>query len=181
VVAVDPVASLRICSAIVTISGTEYEVEGHSAADWIEAMLAGGMNRIIPGWLVDGQRELMDQLLDGTIEDEDLNEATLEALTVAGGRPYWWIANMVGMASSTNTFWGILNGRLLLGGVHASAVSLSAWIDALYSCMVDNMDEETRLKFDSHIDMPPAGIPIDEEEEGAAFMALLAGSSMGDL
>lgn len=173
-VAVDPVASLRITGVSLVLAGRSFEVEPHSAADWLELILEGTLYRVLPGWLDEDADVLSTMILDGEISDDDLGTATFDAITVVGGRKHWWIFNLIGVAASNNTAWSTLNGRLIHAGVDAQAISLSAWVDALYAICVENMDKDQRIQFDTHVETPPADEPIDEEEEGQTFLALMA-------
>lgn len=177
-VAVDPVASLRITGVDLLWARRRYAVGPHSAADWLELILDGLLHRVLPGWIEDDRqaRELSGLLLDGGIDDEAIKQLTLDSITVVSGRPYWWTFNLIGVAASTNTSWATLNGRLLQAGVDPHRISLSAWVDALYAVCVTDMDKEQRIQFDTFMETPPAGTAIDEEEEGQAFLALMASS-----
>lgn len=180
-VAVDPLASFGIDDATVKLGDHVFLVEGHSAADWITMILGGTLHRILPSWIADKDEQwtFSEMFLDGIISDEDVNDVIMELMGVAGGRPGWWAINLISMAASDNDVWATLNGRLMLGGVRAGEISLGAWMDALYSCCVDNMDADGRMKFDVGLGTPPAGTTLDEEAEGEAFMALM-GSMMDE-
>jgi hypothetical protein len=175
VVAVDPLASLEITSTYVTLAGRTYEVEGHPASDWVALILTGRTYEILPGWIMDDDvDDLIDQLLDGTVSDEELTEATHDVMTIAAGRPYWYATQLIASVASTHVSWATLHGRMVMRGVRANELSLSAWVDALYASCVEGIHEESdRQKFDQQMDTPPASVPIDEEEEGQAFLALM--------
>lgn len=176
-VAVDPLAALGIDASTVLLAEHTFRVEGHSAADWIAVILGGTAHQVLPNW-IEGSHEqwlFSEMFLDGVISDQDTNDVIMELMGVAAGRPGWWAVNLISMAASDNDVWATLHGRLMLGGVRATEISLGAWIDALYSCCVDHMDAEGRMKFDTQLGMPPAGTPLDEESEGEAFMNLMGG------
>jgi len=183
VVAVDPLASLRIAPCVTTIAGHDFVIEGHCAADWITMILGGTLHQVIPGWFQaeDDELILTNMILDGDVTNEELNTITLEVMGIAAGRAAWWAINLIGMVASDNSVWATINGRLLLGGVRADEVSLAAWIDACYSCIVDSIDDkDQRFQFDSQVETPPPDMAIDEEEEGAAFMALMGSGFPGE-
>lgn len=172
-VAVDPVASLRITTVDVHLGGRTFEIGKHSAADWLEVIIDGRLHRVLPGWLDDGEAAIFTEMfLDGYFGEEDISTATLDAITVVGGRKHWWIFNILGQAVGA---WSIINGALVRAGVKADEISLSAWTDAAYSYCVEQMqDQKQRIQFDAYLEAPPAGTAIDEEEEGEAFLALMA-------
>lgn len=175
-VAVDPVASLRITTTYVDLGGRTFEVGKHSAADWLDLILTGELYHVLPGWVEDRNDSyaITEMLLDGEITEDDIDKAIREVITIAGGRQHWWIFNLVGVARATNTSWSVLNGRLIQAGIDADQISLAAWIDALYSTCVEMMQgQEHRVQFDTHLEAPPAGTELDEEEEGEAFLALM--------
>lgn len=174
-VAVDPAASFGIPSVFVEIGGYEYEVEGHSAADWVPLILSGRTFKVLPGWIDGDCTRLEDGLLSGDITDEELDEATHDVMTVAGGRVWWWCSQLITMVGGDNSVWAQLHGQMVLNGIKADQISLAAWVDALYSVAVSRyQSDEGRQKFDQAIDTPPSWIPLDPEEEGAAFMALMS-------
>jgi hypothetical protein len=176
-VSIDPAASFGISSVIVELGGYEYVVEGHSAADWVPLILSGHMYQILPGWIVTDTSILEEALLSGDVADEELNEATHDVMTLAGGRVWWWVTQLILMVGSDNGVWSQLHGQMVLGGIRAEDISLSAWVDALYSVAVSRYQtDEGRQKFDQALDTPPPSIPLDEEEEGIAFMKLMNAS-----
>jgi len=176
VVAVDPVASLRITGVDLRLAGHYFHIGKHSAADWLEAVIDGTLYQILPGWIDDDDQaeRLGTLMLDGELSEDEVRSATLDAVTVAGGRKHWWIFNLLGVAVSNNTAWATLNGRLVQAGVDSERISLAAYVDALYAICVENMDKDQRIQFDTHVDSPPPEEPIDEVEEGEAFLALMA-------
>jgi hypothetical protein len=173
-VAVDPLASLAPREILVRLAGRDYAIPPLPAIDWLEAILGGTQAAIIPSWFRDGQEAVFAAIMDGTVTDLDLDEATRDAVTVAAGRPWWWVTQLVGMAAHDNRTWTSLHGRMVLAGIDATRLPLAAWVDALYAaiCELYAGDQEGRQRFDVTVDTPPDGVDIDEEEEGAAFLAL---------
>lgn len=172
-VAVDPLASLRITSTYVTLGDHVFEVEKHAADDWLEIIISGQLYRVLPGW-VEGREDaqlMMDMLMDGTISEEDIDRATKDVISTVGGRHSWWIFNLLGFVVGS---WAIINGHMIRGGLFAEDISLSAWIDAAYSvCIELQPSNDERQKFETQLEAPPAGTELDEEEEGQAFLALM--------
>lgn len=176
-VAVDPVASLRITSTTIRLASRQYVISGHSAADWLEKIVDGTLYLVIPGWCEEEEAasEITEMLLDGVITEEELSKITFEVVTAVGGRQYWWIFNLLGNAMGNNANWAILNGHMVMRGLDPDRVSLAAWIDALYSTCISHMhDQDQRIQFDTAIEAIPPGAVMDEEEEGVEFLAIMA-------
>lgn len=173
-VAVDPLASLRITTTFVTLAGHLFEVEKHGADDWLEVIISGRLYQVLPGWIEDDAEAVLlgEMLMDGTILDEDLDKATKDVISVVGGRPSWWIFNMVGYAASN---WGVMNGHLIKSGIRAEEISLAAWIDAAYALARElQPSQDEWMKVETHLEAAPAGTELDEEDEGQAFLDLMA-------
>ena len=179
-VAVDPLASLEIYDVDVTLGGEEFRVTGHCAADWLIKILGGTLHNVLPSWIEDAHDRsiFIDMLLDGEIDDVDINKAIKEILGVASGRPAWWVQNLISVMRSE---WGQLHGRLVRAGIYPDEMSLGAWCDAAYSCMVDPMQSnEDRSQFDAQMEAMPPDADFDEETEEEAFMNIM-GSGIGDM
>jgi len=175
VVAVDPLASLSVREIWVTVAGKEYRMEGRPAIDWLDTLISGDWVTIIPGWFAaDDEDEVLALLADDLIDVKDLDETTKDALTVAAGRPWWWALSLIGYASSDIHHWSRVNGRLMLAGVDASKISLSAWVDAVYAVHIEHMDDNDEYtKFKMEIDTPPTPDLLDEEAEAAALLSMM--------
>jgi hypothetical protein len=172
-VAVDPIASLGIRDVEVTIGGFDYFLKGKSAADWLERMTSGDMS--ILGWLDEKvEDEVLDRLSDDDITVKQLNDATLDVVSVAAGRPWWWAMQLVMYATSDIHHWSRINGRLILAGIDSNCISFSAWVDAVYVIYTENMKAgEEYDTFKMQIDTPPTIDLIDEEAEAEAFLSML--------
>lgn len=174
-VAVDPLASLEVRDIFVTIGGKEYLLEGRPAIDWLIEIISGDLVSILPGWL-DEEAEyfILDCLADGSIHPKELDDATHEVISVASGRPWWWAATVIAYVANDIHHWSRVNGRLVLAGVDPKVVSLSAWVDAAYAALIENMtDRDEYTKFKGQIDTPPTPDLLDEEAESDAFMSML--------
>jgi hypothetical protein len=177
-VAVDPTASLGTRDIDVTIGGTDYTITGRPAADWLELIMSGDLMGIVPGWLDEAaENVLLDQVADGDLRVAELITAANDVISVAAGRPWWWAMQLIMYASSDIHHWSRINGRLVLAGVRAEEISLSAWIDAVYAIYIEGMktgdDEDGYEKFKMQIDTPPTPELLDEAEEAEAFLSML--------
>lgn len=174
-VAVDPLASLEIQDIFVTIGGVEYLMEGRPAADWLTQIVTGDLISILPGWLDEkAEYAILDKLADGSVTPTELDDATLEALSVAAGRPWWWAVTLIGHATGDIHHWSRINGHLMLAGVDARDIPLAAWVDAVYAAYTERIqDNDEYVKFKGQIDTPPTADLLDEEEEAEAFLSML--------
>lgn len=173
---VDPVASFRITPIQVVLGGREFLLGARPAADWLECIFDGTAYQIIPGWIEDARDRhwINEQALDGIITEDEIDEVTKEAISVAAGRPYWWAFNLLATTGRDALSWSSIHGSLALHGIHADEVSLGFWLDALYASLLEKMHEQNeKTSLDTHLETPPAGTAFDEESEGAAFMALM--------
>lgn len=174
-VAVDPLASIRIQDIYVTVGGVEYEMVGRCAADWLTVLAADDLVSVLPGWLDQRSESLiLDQLALGTITPQELDDATKDVLTAAAGRDWWWAMSLYAYAVGDVHHWSRVNGRLVLAGIDVEKISLSAWVDAVYAVHTEGIsDNDEYTKFKIQIDTPPDPSLINEEEEAAAFMSML--------
>jgi hypothetical protein len=173
-VAVDPLASLEIEDIYVTIGGREYRMSGRSAAVWLRTILGDDYTLILPAWLDEDQEVLlMDRLMDDEFTVQEMDEAVLDVISIAAGRPWWWAMQLIMYAASDVHHWARVNGKLVLAGVDNSRITLAAWIDAVYALFIDGMDREDYDKFKAQIDTPPTADLLNEEEEAEAFLSMM--------
>lgn len=174
-VSVDPSASLGIRDVYVEIGGVEYHMDGRSAADWIEQLISSDLSAVVPGWLDDRDEDrILDLMGQGKISFKEIEEAGRDVISNAAGRPWWWALKLMAFAVSDVHHWSRINGRLILAGVDSTAISLSAWVDAVYFQHIEKFeDPDERLKFQAEMDMPPSVEYLNEEEEAEAFLSML--------
>lgn len=174
-VAVDPLASLDFDAIYVTIGGMEYRMPGRPAAVWLRTILADEYNLILPAWLEPTDSALlMSRLMDDEFTTRELDDAVMDVITIAAGRPWWWALQLIMYASSDVHHWSRINGRLVLAGLNLNKISLSAWVDAVYAIFVERIEPgEEYDKFKTQIDTPPTADLLDEDEEAEAFLSML--------
>jgi hypothetical protein len=153
----------------ITLSGVNYRIPARPAADWIEAIL---QSDVVPGLLAP---ELADRILqdvvDGRLDADELTEATREAIEAAAGRP-WWEAERLVRAAAEHA--DVMFGVLINSGFDFQSRSLGAFCCAVYERAVRNMEQKDRLKFDQELMQPPIDvISEDEDALSAAFMAAM--------
>lgn len=176
-VAVDPLASLAPREVVVRLGDRDYVIPPRPAIDWLEVLLTNNAVAVIPAWFAtDDRHAFYVAAMADEFDNDDLDAATSDAITVAAGRPWWLAANLVTLAAADHHTWAMLHGRLVLAGLDSRDAPLGAWLDGLYAGILEGQqDPDSRRRFETAIETPPEGVDIDEESESAAFLAL-AGS-----
>lgn len=100
------------------------------------------------------------------IERRWLNCARV-AVGRGGGRDWWWSVNLIRKSLSG---WPYINGKLLLSGVNARTLPLPDWLDACYMLLWGNCDENSRIKLDLELSMPPAGVALRQSKAAKTQM-----------
>lgn len=171
----DPIWSLRCWSVDVELAGQIVQIPALPAADWL-AVLAQqplDLEDIFPG-LAPGAFDLVDDLLySEELTLDDLSTVVLNIITTVTGRP-WWIAMRLVSGAMAN--WGFIGSKLVLAGVDASQVSLSAWLDAVFMITVEGTPEDKLTMFYSQLEFPPPGFEPQEEivMDRSAFIDAMA-------
>lgn len=178
----DALAALRIWALDVELAGETFTVPARPAVDWFLAILDEDVPLpLIPGMMGDGaENRIMDLLLDGELDADEITKRSRELLTEAAGRP-WWEADR--LIRSSGASWQIIGGELTRLGVDLEKVSLAAALNAIYVICVRTMDEKERNKFDIDLRLPPIGVEgvqaedlYDARAAEAAFAALMGGA-----
>lgn len=177
---VDPLGSLRAWPLTIELAGREYTTRPVQADEWLTILLEDplDLSNILPGMLEeDAERALEDAMIEGLVTEKEVTDATLEIITLSAGRDWWWVLHLVLFAASA---WPIVYGRLITLGVQPSVMPLGAFLNAMYLSCVQVMDKDQRREFDRDLERPPPGVTaeeaIDEEAEGASFLAMMNGS-----
>lgn len=175
---VDPLSSLKPWELEVELAGQDYVIPAVMADVWLPILMAEPLDlvEILPGMLSEqAQEELEEALLDGRITAEEISDTALEVVSLAAGRPWWWVLRLLNSASGA---WLTIWGNLLAQGVNPQNLTLGAALDAIYATMLPRgqVKEEVRRQFDRELSTPPAGVKpddIDEKREAAAFLAMM--------
>lgn len=178
----DPVASMRMWGATVSLGDQAWRIPGLDASAWLEVLLGEPQNLedIFPGFC--GSEAVLDvnqMILIGRVEPEDLERAILDLLEEVSGRK-WWITLRLCFALRKN--WESVGGELARHGVTPFGVPLSYWLDAAYTTMIRLIVEGPKPKvaeeFTRALTTPPAseGRNFDEEANSLAFLAAMRGS-----
>jgi hypothetical protein len=181
-VSVDPLASLRVRPIGVACGGREWVIPALPAADWFEAVLAGGSLPIVPGMLDPGdEEEFLDLMLAGTITEAQALRANRDALGVASGWK-WWEAERLIVSIAHD--WKVVGGLLLQSGIDFQASPIGAVLATTYSLAVQNLSKEDRFRLDAQLTRAPveAMAGADWFEQGGfaeSFRALVSSASTG--
>ena len=163
---------VRPASVTVTCFSQRWAIDLDCAHAWIGAVGFDpeGLSGVVPGAVSEDHVEFMYQL---SLQGEDFERRWLNAARAgvgrAGGRDWWWSVNLIRKCLEG---WPYVNGRLLLQGVDSRRMPLPDWLDACYMMLWSNSDEKERIKLDTQLSMPPAGIAVRQSK--AAKRKMLA-------
>lgn len=159
----DPIASLRPAAVNVQAAGHMMEIPPLVAADWLQVLMVGeslSLDDVFPGMLDPDDREIIeDALFNGYLELEAMYEMSLEAISLTAGRP-WWIALRLIELARTN--WDVLGAELVLKGIDANQLSLSAWLDAVMLTTLRNMEQSKITMFLMQLEQAPKTVEQEE-------------------
>lgn len=177
--AVNAVASLRPFDAEVNVAGQWIPVPAMSAAEWLELIMGDlELFAIFPGQCSEEDQDYVDQcLLEGVVDTDEVDEATLDLIEAAGGRPWWIVLRMIRVAEDK---WGVLGADMIRTGVDPRNLSLSAWLDVLWITFFQHMDDKKWIIFASQIEaVPPQAAARQSietmEMSSDSFTALMRG------
>lgn len=173
---VDPIASLAPMPVIVELGGRDYTIPALPAIDWLRILLEEGFSalEVLPGLLAPEDAIILeDQLALEEVSLNAVNDAALDAITIASGRDWWFSVRFLAVARAS---WDVIGGTIARLGVDAQKVSLAAWIDAAYHIAREAISsgkegQQNLIRFISELEAPPTGheSEFDEEFEALAF------------
>jgi len=156
----------------VTVAGHPFMLTARYACQWIGAIAMDTKNLygIMPGLVKDDDLEDMYQI---SLAHPDIETrwwyAARTALGRAGGRDWWWAHNL---STRSLSAWTHINGILLRQGVDARKICFPDWLDACYSMLWVNADEEHRIKLDMELSARPRGIAVAQSPASVRQMAV---------
>lgn len=171
----DPVWSLRPWPVTVKAIGNLFEVPTLPATDWLAILMTAEpeLEDLFPGLLEESDQNLVEEaLLDGVISLEECYGITLDIISAVSGRPWWVAMRLIQMALGS---WQVLGAEMILKGVDADRLSLSAWLDVLLLTVMRNIDPKEATMFTLRLTQPPADIeeePKEMEMTASAFMSM---------
>jgi hypothetical protein len=175
----DPVWSLRPWPVIVEIGPLELVVPALPAADWLAVLMVENIDPddLFPGLLDPADAEQVEEALyAGELSLDDFDQAFLNLVTTVSGRPWWVALRLISVARQS---WAGFGGEMLLRGVDANRLSLSAWLDVLLLTILRNSEPEAVTMFTLQLEMPPPDevkkVESELEMSSSAFMAMAGG------
>lgn len=173
---IDAEASLKLWAVTVELGGRAHRIPPRPAADWLRAIAAANLSRVVPGMLEDAEagEDIMDGILAGDISAADWQDAAHDAIATISGMK-WWSASRLAHYLLDN--WGTLGGTLISRGLEPSRAPLGAVLTFTYRVLLENCKgEPERQKLDRELERPPSGVPLaevyDPKQAAANFMAL---------
>jgi hypothetical protein len=170
----DPIASLTAWPVDVAIGGKVYVVPPLPAAQWMILLLDefGSFDTVIEVLSVTDRAEIEQGVIDGTVDDKDMEQAFRDVVEVAAGRPWWVVLNYLNLIQG---FWSRFHGRILLSGLDPERVSFGAYLDAAHYSFIEGRDEQGIQKIINFLETPPPGyeIELDQETESETFLAMM--------
>lgn len=167
-------AALDIVGAEVDIAGHTYDVPPLSAAQWFALVLRPDVSLPLVATLShEDQFEVMQALLLGLLEIDELVECTRALLEAMSGWR-WWEADRLIRSSAAS--WRTIGGELARLGLDLRTIPLAAALNAIYAICCRSMDKDQRTKFDFELSSPPTSVDPDEVDlsgSEAAFVAAL--------
>jgi len=170
----DPIQSMRPWPVVVTCCGRDVEIPALAAVDWLVILAAPEphLDDIFPGLLEPEDADWVEeQILAGKLGLSDFQDLLYGIVETASARKWWVTLRLVDLARRS---WDAIGAEMLLRGVDAAVVSLSAWLDILLITVLRNMDPKDITMFTMRLEAPPEGEQEPEEMEmsRSAFMAL---------
>jgi hypothetical protein len=155
----DPIWSLKPWPVLFTVNDQDYEIPALPAVDWLTVLMKEefDLSDVIFELLPDGVSLFGDE----NIDLNDLYDACLDVIEAVTSR-HWWIA--IGLIGVAQANWNIVGVEMMLHGIKAEEVSISAWLDALLVITLSIMDKDKTTAFIMRLEKPPPGEEVPAEE-----------------
>lgn len=152
----DPVWSLRPWPVEIDLGSRVVTILALPAADWLVHLMAAQLDpdAVFPGLLPSDEEELVeDMLYDGRLGLDQLDRIFLDVVTAVSARP-WWVA--LRLVAATRAHWAVVGADMILRGVDAARLSLSAWLDVALLTIMRHIRTEDSMMFTLQLEMVPA-------------------------
>lgn len=181
----DPLASLPPTSILIDFIGHTWTIPAITADRWLRVIWTDPFDpqAIFPGFLQDEDAEdtIMDAIIDGDVDMDEMFLCAMEALEVAGGYQWWFTLRLV---STLNAGWSRIGGMLLNAGVDPTKLSLGAWCSAALEMYMANIEPRNAAELLEKLLERPEGFEarpdepdvFDVFEDEAAFYAAMTGA-----
>lgn len=173
----DPVQSLQPYPVLITLGGEDFEIPAKPAVDWLSVLMSAQveLDEVLPGFLDQEDTEVFEELIiSGHLGMEEYEKTILDIIEVASARN-WWVA--LRLVEQARTSWDIIGAEMVLRGLDARQMSLSAWLDALLLVLLRSMDQKDVQMFCLKLEAPPENVEgeASEPEISAAQFMTMAG------
>lgn len=160
-----PLSYLGPTPILVTLFKRTWTVPALTAVPWLEIIWTDPFDpdAIFPG-LIDDQNLhdlIVDGLIDGSLDPDELFDIAMEVLTEAAGYD-WWFA--LKLATAVRVNWARLGGHLVLAGVDPARVTLGAWLSACLALVSEHTEPKGFATFLNELTTPPEGYGPSPEE-----------------
>lgn len=126
---------------------------------------------IIPGLMNDDdQLTVLDMLAEEKLDVQELEDVSLEVLTVVSGRDWWWTLRLIAVLVD---IWTFLFGQM--AGHDLEKISLAAFLDRVYYICESHLESDKRKLFDMELEAAPEDVEVElnEDAESKAFMKMM--------
>lgn len=171
----DPIQSMRPWSVVVTCCGQDVEIPALPAVDWLVILMSvePQLDDVFPGLLSPEDADWVEeQIVAGNLGLTEFQSLLSDIIETVSARRWWVTLRLVDLARRS---WDAIGAEMLLRGVDASVISLSAWLDILLITVLRNMDSKDVTMFTLRLEAPPPEAETKPEElemSRSAFMAL---------
>ena len=171
----DPIQSLRPWPVVVTCCGRDVEIPALAAVDWLVILMPEDpqLDDLFPGLLPTEEADWVEeQILAGKLDLGDFQDLLFDVIETVSARKWWVTLRLVDIARRS---WDAIGSEMLLRGVDAAVLSLSAWLDVLLLTMLQSMDPKDITMFNLRLEAPPLEVEAEPEEmemSRSAFLAL---------
>lgn len=169
----DPVASLRPWPIDVRLGQTTVHIPALPAADWLAVLMTEfTIWDLIPGLCPDDEDIAIQALREGQLTADEFQDACLQVITTATGRPWWFAVRLIQVAAAS---WEVVGGNLAKSSVDAGRISIGQWLDITLLVCLEGMKQEQTTMFLSQLEAPPRGHEEEAKElemSVSEFMAL---------
>lgn len=173
-VVTDPIWSLQPWPIDVQVAGKVAQIRAEPASAWLGVLMSDNFSlddvlvTLAPnvGAMVD------EALYSEQLSFDDYAELVLDIISHAAGRPWHIALRLIGSARAS---WDVIGAKLILKGIDASHLSLSAWLDVALLTMLQSMEAKDVAMFNAKLEAPPPGAdPDDMTMSTDDFAALMA-------
>lgn len=166
---------MRPWPVVVTCCGRDVVIPALAAVDWLTILMGEEpqLDDIFPGLLSDEDADWVeDQIVAGRLGLEEFQDLILSIVETVSARRWWVAMRLIELARRS---WDAIGSEMILRGVDAATLSLSAWLDVLLITVLKNSDPKEVTMLTLQLEAPPPeqeSEPEDPEMSRSAFMAL---------